>query len=194
MTAPQNKCYHPFFGLRNGGSERLMMFLKPWSELKAKFAPDSKSARWGRRKDLPLCSDPTTFQSMLPSVSVLLTQFIFWSQISWSPALNFFFRTFHICFWKETCAQTSARFSPNAALNPRVPEPSKDPIVLSTFKLYVSVFTIKVYLEQKHAKYSPETWDTGKRCLYIPSWGLFKDISKLLLYSCLENPMDGGAW
>lgn len=158
-----------------------MMFLKPWSELKAKFAPDSKSARWGWRKDLPLCSDPMTFQSMLPSVSVLLTQFIFWSQISWSPALNIFFRTFHICFWKGAHAQTSAWFSPNTALNPRVRGPSKDPIVLSTFKLYVSVFTIKVCLEQKHVKYLPETWDTGKRCLHIPSWRWFKDISKLLL-------------
>ena len=50
MTTPQNKCYHPFFGLRNGGSERQMRFLKPWSELKAKSAPDSKSAGEGSKR------------------------------------------------------------------------------------------------------------------------------------------------
>lgn len=58
-------------------------------ELKAKFALNSKSALQGQQRNLRLCPDTMVFQSMHASITRLITQFIFWSQISSSPTLNF---------------------------------------------------------------------------------------------------------
>lgn len=88
---------------------------------KVRVAKGSSSVFW-----------PNDFQSVLPSVSVLLTQFIFWSQISWSPALNISSEHSTFVFWKGTCPDISM-------VSPYCPQhvcmTFKDPIVLSTFKV-----------------------------------------------------------
>lgn len=92
MAIPQNRYFYPPFENKGIELRKVKDFPKARGLTDGGVRTESQVCSWFKvctlrwQKDRP---DPMVFPSILASIIVLTTQFMFWSQMSLSPALDF---------------------------------------------------------------------------------------------------------